>query len=66
MDLDSWKPSDIARRLATVLACLTGVTAFLALWLGVPTHLLLGLLGGIVAGFLSFLVLHPVIRAISG
>ncbi|MFC3861423.1 hypothetical protein ACFOPQ_11700 [Deinococcus antarcticus] len=63
MDLDSWKPADIARRLATVAACLIGVTAFLALWLGVPTHFVLGLLGGGVIGFISFLLVHPVIRA---
>lgn len=62
MDLDSWKPHDIARRLALVLASIIGVTAFLALWLGVPVHFLLGLLGGSAAGFLSFLLLYPLIR----
>ncbi|WP_135229099.1 hypothetical protein [Deinococcus fonticola] len=63
MDLDSWQPRDIARRLATVVASLIGVTAFLALWLGLPTHFLLAMLGGGGLGFLSFLLVHPLLRA---
>lgn len=62
MDLDSWKPHDVARRLTMVIASMIGVTAFLALWLGVPVHFLLGLLGGGAVGFLSFLLLHPLLR----
>lgn len=62
MDLDSWENKDVARRLATVAAGLIGVTAFLGLWLGVPVHFLLGLLGGTLAGVVSFWVLHPVLR----
>lgn len=46
-----------------MIAGLIGVTAFLALWLGLPIHFLLGLLGGGVIGGLSFLLVHPVIRA---
>ncbi|MDB5044431.1 MAG: hypothetical protein JWQ08_481 [Deinococcus sp.] len=64
MDLESWKPDDNARRLATLIGSFGGVFAFVALWMGLSLNPFLALLCGIVAGMLLFVVLRPLLRAL--
>jgi len=64
MDLESWKPDDNARRLATLIGSFGGVFAFVALWMGLSLNPLLALLCGVGTGFLLFAVLRPVLRSL--
>jgi hypothetical protein len=64
MDLESWKPDDNARRLATLIGSFGGVFAFVALWMGLALNPLLALLSGVGLGLLLFALLRPLLRGL--
>ncbi|THF70161.1 hypothetical protein E7T06_08925 [Deinococcus sp. Arct2-2] len=66
MDLESWKPDDNARRLATLIGSFGGVFAFVALWMGLSLNPFLALLCGVVIGLVLFALLRPLLRAVFG